>query len=67
MSGGGKPNQKPHSAPLKPIPAVGEPFSRVLIDCVGPLPKTKPGNQFLLTIMCTSTHAVSRSSAAEEH
>ena len=51
----GKPNQKPPSAPLKPIPAVGEPFSRVLIDCVGPLPKTKSGNQFLLTIMCMST------------
>ena len=25
----GKPNQKTHSAPLKPIPAVGEPFSRL--------------------------------------
>ena len=37
----GKPNQKSHSALPKPIPAVGEPFSRVLIDCVGPLPKTK--------------------------
>ena len=51
----GKPNQKPPSAPLKPIPAVGEPFSRVLIDCVGPLPKTKLGNQYLLTIMCVSS------------
>ena len=50
----GKPNQKP-PAPLKPIPVVGEPFSRVLIDCVGPLPKTKLGNQYFLTIMCVST------------
>ena len=27
----------------------------VLIDCVGPLPKTKSGNQCLLTIMCQFT------------
>ena len=46
----GKPNQKPPFAPLKRIPAVGEPISRVLIDCVGPLPKTKLGNQYLLTV-----------------
>ncbi|PIK41670.1 hypothetical protein BSL78_21475 [Apostichopus japonicus] len=51
----GKPNQKIPPAPLKPIPAFDEPFSRVIIDCVGPLPKTKSGNQYVLTIMCTST------------
>ena len=51
----GKPNQKIPIAPLKPIPAFDEPFSRVLVDCVGPLPKTKSGMHFLLTIMCTST------------
>ena len=51
----GKPNQKIHRAPLQPIPAFEEPFSRVLIDCVGPLPKSKSGNEYLLTIMCTST------------
>ena len=44
----GKPNQKIPSAPLQPIPAFGEPFSRVLVDCVGPLPKTRVGNQYLL-------------------
>ena len=26
-----------------------------MIDCVGPLPKTRKGNQYLLTIMCVST------------
>ena len=52
---GGKPNQKISTAPLKPIPAFDEPFSRVIVDCVGPLPKTKSGNQYLLTIMCAST------------
>ena len=51
----GKPNQKIPVAPLKPIPAFEEPFSRVIIDCVGPLPKSKSGNQYLLTIMCAST------------
>ena len=30
-------------------------FSRIIIDCVGPLPKTKSGNEYLLTIMCAST------------
>ena len=35
----GKPNQNRHSAPLRPIPAFAEPFSQVIVDCVGPLPK----------------------------
>lgn len=51
----GKPNQTVPIAPLHPIPVLGEPFERVIVDCVGPLPKTKNGNQFLLTAMCTST------------
>ena len=42
-------------APLQPIPAVQEPFSRIIVDCVDPLPKTRSGNQYLLTIMCAST------------
>ena len=37
----GKPNQTIPRAPLYPIPVVGEPFERVIKDCVGPLPKTK--------------------------
>lgn len=51
----GKPNQGVLPAPLRPIPAVGEPFSHVIVDCVGPLPRTKSGNQFLLTMMCVAT------------
>lgn len=50
-----KPNQSISKAPLSPIPAFDEPFSNVMIDCVGPLPKTKKGHQYLLTIMCAST------------
>ena len=38
----GKPNQAISKAPLQPIPAIGEPISRILTDCGGPLPKTKP-------------------------
>ncbi|XP_077940982.1 uncharacterized protein LOC144385285 isoform X1 [Gasterosteus aculeatus] len=51
----GKPNQVVPPAPLCPIPAVGEPFERVLVDCVGPLPRAKSGCQYLLTIMCVAT------------
>ena len=51
----GKPNQNPPKAPLHPIPAFDEPFSRVIIDCVGPLPRTSAGNEYLLTIMCASS------------
>ncbi len=51
----GKPNQKIPIAPLTHIPVVEEPFSRVIIDCVGPLPRTREGNEFLLTIMDVTT------------
>ena len=57
----GKPNQVIPPAPLVPIPVVGEPFHHIVIDCVGPLPKTKSGYQYLLTLMCAATrfpHAV---------
>ena len=51
----GKPNQKITKAPLYPIPAVGEPFTQIVIDVVGPLPKTRSGFQYLLTIMDRTT------------
>ena len=47
----GKSNQKIPVAPLIPIPACGQPFDKVIIDCVGPLPKTRSGHMYLLTIM----------------
>ena len=34
---------------------VSEPFSRVVIDCVGPLPRSKQGYEHLLTVMCSTT------------
>lgn len=51
----GKPNQTVPLAPLQPIPAVGEPFERLILDVVGPLPRAKSGHQYILTIMCTAT------------
>ena len=46
----GKANQKLQVAPLKPIPVTKEPFSHVIIDCVGPLSKTEGGNQLLCVL-----------------
>ena len=51
----GQANQPVPRVPLHPIPVVGELFERVILDCVGPLPKTWSGNQYLLTIMCCAT------------
>ena len=51
----GKANQRIPKAPLHPIPVMEEPFSRILVDCVGPLPKSKGGFSYLLTVMCLST------------
>ncbi|XP_071502498.1 uncharacterized protein [Diadema antillarum] len=51
----GKPQHAIRPAPLIPIPAFEEPFSRVMVDCVGPLPKSKSGCQYLLTVMDVST------------
>lgn len=51
----GKPNQLIPPAHLYPIPVICEPFERILVDCMGPLPQTKSGNTFLLTVTCAST------------
>ena len=51
----GKPNQTIPKAQSQPIPAFDEPFNRILTDSFDPLPRTKSGNEYLLTIMCTST------------
>ena len=50
----GKPNKVIPPAPLHPIPVVSDPFEKVVVDCVGPLPRTKKGNQYLLTVMCSA-------------
>ncbi|XP_068200695.1 uncharacterized protein [Palaemon carinicauda] len=47
----GKPNQGVPRAPLYPIPSLGEPFSELVVDVVGPFPRTKTGFVYVLTIM----------------
>ena len=54
----GKKGQDEPKVKLRPIPVVEEPFSRVVLDCVGPLPRSKKGYQYLLTIMCMTTRYV---------
>ena len=51
----GKPNEVVPKAPLIPIVVPHEAFTKVIIDCVGPLPKTRKGNQYMVTIMCPTT------------
>jgi len=52
----GKPNWLIQVAPLKPVPACGEPFSDIHIKYFEPVPQTKSGNKFLFAIMCKATH-----------
>ncbi|XP_068213861.1 uncharacterized protein [Palaemon carinicauda] len=47
----GNPNQVVPRAPLQPIPSAGIPFHDVLVDYVGPLPRSKRGIRFLLTMI----------------
>ncbi len=49
-----KPNQSVKPTPLCPIPAVGQPFEHLIVNCVGPLPPSKSGASYLLTVMCQS-------------
>lgn len=51
----GSPNQTIPKSPLVPIPVFEAPFSKLIIDVVGPLPPTSSRNIYILTIMDTST------------
>ena len=37
-------------APMVPLPSVEEPFSRIAMDIVGPLPKSKHGHKYILVV-----------------
>ncbi|XP_075547607.1 uncharacterized protein LOC142582079 [Dermacentor variabilis] len=50
----GKPGET-WKAPLKVVPLITEPFRRLVIDMVGPLPKTKSGYRYLFTMLCPAT------------
>ncbi len=41
--------------PLSPIAVTSKPFEHLIIDCVGPLPPSKSGSAYLLTVMCQAT------------
>ena len=51
----GKPNQMPKPVPLRPIVSASKPFEHIVIDCVGPLPRSKTGCLYLLTVICQTT------------
>ena len=36
--------------PLVPLPVMKEPFERIAMDIVGPLPRSKKGNQYILVV-----------------
>ena len=43
--------RKVPSAPLIHLPVITEPFRRIAMDIVGPLPKSRLGNRFILVIL----------------
>ena len=51
----GKLKQVSKPAPLQPVTVEAAPFEYLQMDCVGPLPLSKNGCWFLLTIMCQVT------------
>ncbi|XP_064482847.1 uncharacterized protein LOC135395680 [Ornithodoros turicata] len=50
----GKPNER-CKAPLTLVPIISEPFQRLVIDVVGPLPTSKSGSRYVLTMICPAT------------
>lgn len=50
----GKPHEK-NKAPLRLVPLITEPFRRLVIDTVGPLPVSKSGYKYVLTLLCPAT------------
>ncbi|XP_076047361.1 uncharacterized protein LOC143028891 [Oratosquilla oratoria] len=51
----GKPHPSVKPFPLQSIPVIEEPFGRIVIGCVGPLPKTPRGNKFLFAMIDCAT------------
>ena len=37
-------------APMIPLPVMSEPFHRIAMDIVGPLPRSRSGNQYILVV-----------------
>ena len=47
--------RKPPRAEMVPMPLVTRPFERIAMDLVGPLPRSRRGNRFILTIVDYAT------------
>ena len=43
-------------APLIPLPVMSEPFERVAIDIIGPLPRSRSGKRYILVLCDYATH-----------
>lgn len=43
--------KKPVKAGMIPLPLKTHPFQRIAMDLVGPLPRSKRGNRYILTIV----------------
>ncbi len=50
-----KPGRAPPVAPQQLLPVEQEPFTHIMSDCAGPLPKSKRGNEYLFTILDVAT------------
>ena len=46
---------KKQRAPMVPLPIIREPFERIAMDIVGPLPRSRAGNRYILVICDYST------------
>ena len=43
-------SRKSARAPLIPLPVIGEPFERMAMDIVGPLPRSRSGSRYVLVV-----------------
>ena len=43
-------HRRPPKAPLVPLPIIDELFSRIAMDIVGPLPRSRSGNKYVLVL-----------------
>src|SRR5699024_3729943 len=50
----GKPNEQ-IKAPIAKVPIISEPFRRVVVDVIGPLPLTERGSRYIVTLLCSGT------------
>ena len=51
-------NRKVPPAPLIPLPIITEPFKKIAMDIVGPLPRSRSGNHYVLVICDYATEAI---------